>query len=423
VGTTPGIHREVLPNGLVLITEPMEHVRSVSVGIWLRSGSRREPAELNGITHFIEHMVFKGTERRSAEEIARVVDGVGGMLDAFTAKEMTCFNVKVLDEHLPLAFDVLADLVRRPLFAPEDVRREKSVVLEEIKMDHDNPDYVVHEVFTQGFWRGHALGMPIIGTPETVQGLEAGAVADCFRRWYAPSNMVIAAAGHATPEQMRALVEREFGSLTAGERVPLEAAPAGIPHLTVHPRELEQVHLCIGVRAYPMAHEKRFALAVLNTALGGGTSSRLFQSVREREGLAYAVFSDLSLYHDAGVLTVYAASSRENAEKLIRTIAAEFRRLKEKPMPAEELRRVKDNLRGSLLLGLESSGARMSHLARQELYFGRFASNDELLASIEAVTAEEVQALAQESFQTEQIAATVAGDARGFALTRDLLTC
>jgi predicted Zn-dependent peptidase len=413
----------LLPNGLVLITEPMEHVRSVSVGIWLRSGSRREPAALNGITHFIEHMVFKGTERRSAEEIARVVDGVGGMLDAFTAKEMTCFNVKVLDEHLPLAFDVLADLVRRPLFDAEDVRREKSVVLEEIKMDHDNPDYVVHEVFTQGFWRGHPLGMPIIGTPETVRGLEAEAVADCFRRWYVPSNIVVAAAGHTTPEQMRALVEREFGSLPRGESVPRDAAPDGIPHLTVHPRELEQVHLCLGVRAYPMAHEKRFVLAVMNNALGGGTSSRLFQSVRERQGLAYAVFSDMSLYHDAGLLTVYAASSRENVERLMRTIAAEFGRLKQEPLPAEELRRVKDNLRGSLLLGLESSGSRMSHLARQELYFGRFASNEELLAAIEAVTGEEVQALAQEFFQTEQIAATLAGDTRGFALTHDLLAC
>lgn len=423
VGAQDSVHREMLSNGLVLITEPMAHVRSVSVGIWLRSGSRREPAELNGITHFIEHMVFKGTERRSAEEIARVVDGVGGMLDAFTAKEMTCFNVKVLDEHLPLAFDVLSDLVRRPRFDAEDVRREKSVVLEEIKMDHDNPDYVVHEVFTQGFWRGHPLGMPIIGTPETVRGFEARAVADCFRRWYTPSNMVIAAAGHVTPQQMRALVEAEFGGLPPGERVPQDAPPAGTPHLTVHPRELEQVHLCLGVRAYPMAHEKRFVLAVLNTALGGGTSSRLFQSVREREGLAYAVFSDVSLYHDAGLLTVYAATSREHAEKLIRTIAAEFRRMKLEPMAAEELRRVKDNLRGSLLLGLESSGSRMNHLARQELYFGRFATNEELLASIEAVTAEEVQALAQEFFQSEQIAATLAGDARGFSLTRDLLAC
>jgi predicted Zn-dependent peptidase len=423
VGAQDSVHREMLSNGLVLITEPMEQVRSVSVGIWLRSGSRREPAELNGITHFIEHMVFKGTERRSAEEIARVVDGVGGLLDAFTAKEMTCFNVKVLDEHLPLAFDVLSDLVRRPRFAAEDVRREKSVVLEEIKMDHDNPDYVVHEVFTQGFWRGHPLGLPIIGTPETVRGFEASAVADCFQRWYTPSNMVIAAAGNVTPQQMRALVEGEFGSLPPGERVPQDAPPAGTPHLTVHPRELEQVHLCLGVRAYPMAHEKRFVLAVLNTALGGGTSSRLFQSVREREGLAYAVFSDVSLYHDAGLLTVYAATSREHTEQLIRTIAAEFHRMKREPMPAEELRRVKDNLRGSLLLGLESSGARMSHLARQELYFGRFATNDELLAAIEAVTAEEVQALAQEFFQTEQIAATLAGDARGFPLTRDLLAC
>lgn len=418
-----GIHREVLANGLVLITEPMEHVRSVSVGIWLRGGSRREPAELNGITHFIEHMVFKGTQRRTAEEIARVVDGVGGMLDAFTAKEMTCFNVKVLDEHLPLAFDVLADLVRRPRFAPEDVQHEKSVVLEEIKMEQDNPDYVVHEVFTQGFWRGHALGMPIIGTPETVRGFEAGAVADCFQRWYTPSNMVIAAAGSVKPQQMRALVESEFGSLPPGKPAPQDAPPRETPHLTVHPRKLEQVHLCIGVRAYPMAHEKRFVLAALHTALGGGTSSRLFQSVREREGLAYAVFSDVSLYHDAGLLTVYAATSRQHTEKLIRTIAREFRRLKSEPLPAEELRRVKDNLRGSLLLGLESSGSRMSHLARQELYFGRFATNEELLAAMEAVTAEEVQALAQEFFQTDQIAATLAGDTRGFALTRDLLAC
>lgn len=417
------VHREVLPNGLVLITEPMPQVRSVSVGIWLRSGSRREPAELNGITHFIEHMVFKGTERRSAEEIARAVDGVGGMLDAFTAKEMTCFNTKVLDEHLPLAFDVLADLVRRPLFAEDDVHKEKSVVLEEIKMDQDNPDYVVHEVFTQGFWRGHPLGLPIIGTPETVRGFRSAAVADCFRRWYVPSNMVIAAAGHVTPQQMRELVEQEFGALPRGDNLLLDSAPTSVPHLTVHPRELEQAHLCIGVRAYPMAHEKRFVLAVLNSALGGGTSSRLFQSVRERQGLAYAVFSDVSLYHDAGLLTVYAATSRENAERLIRTIAGEFRRVKDEPMPAEELRRVKDNLRGSLLLSLESSGSRMSHLARQELYFGRFASNEELLASIEVVTAEEVRSLAQEFFQTEQIAATLAGDTAGFRLRREILAC
>ena len=417
------VYREVLPNGLVLITEPMERVRSVSAGIWLRSGSRREPAALNGITHFIEHMVFKGTERRTAEEIARVVDGVGGMLDAFTAKEMTCFNTKVLDEHLPLAFEVLADLVRRPRFDDEDVRKEKSVVLEEIKMDQDNPDYVVHEVFTQGFWRDHPLGLPIIGTPETVRGFERAAVADCFRRWYVPSNMVIAAAGHVTAEQMRELVEREFGGLPPSDNDAPGPAPTAAPHLTVHPRELEQVHLCLGVRAYPMAHEKRFVLAVLNTVLGGGISSRLFQSVRERQGLAYAVFSDVSLYHDAGLLTVYAGASLENAEKLIRTIAEEFRRLKSEPMPAEELRRVKDNLRGSLLLGLESSGSRMSHLARQELYFGRFATVEELIASIEAVTAEEAQALAQEFFQSEQIAATLVGDVEGFRLPRELLAC
>jgi len=421
--TESRVHREVLPNGLVLITDPMEHVRSVSVGVWVRSGSRREPRELNGITHFIEHMLFKGTERRSAEQIAREVDGVGGMLDAFTGKEMTCFNTKVLDEHLPRAFDVLADLVLRPRFDADDVRKEKSVVLEEIKSDQDNPDYIVHEVFTQGFWRGHALGMPIIGTPETVSAFKRSAVADCFRQWYVPSNMVITAAGHVTPEQMRALIDAEFASLPSGEAPAAGAAPANDPHLTLHEHDLGQVHLCIGVRAHPMAHEKRFAVAVFNTLLGGGTSSRLFQNVREQQGLAYSVFSDLSLYHDAGLLTVYAATSRENTEKVIRIVAEEFRRLKEEPVPADELRRVKDNLRGSLLLSLESSGARMSHVARQEIYFGQFHTTDELLAAVEAVTAEEVQALAQEFFRTEAIAAALVGSLDGFRLTRDLLAC
>jgi predicted Zn-dependent peptidase len=419
-----GIHRDVLPNGLVVITEPMAHVRSVSVGVWVRTGSRREPAELNGISHFIEHMVFKGTERRTAEEIARSVDSIGGMLDAFTAKEMICFNTKVLDEHLPLACDVLSDVVLRPLFAQEDIEKEKSVILEEIKMDQDNPDYLVHEIFTQAFWPNHPLGKPILGTPATVKNLHRDAVLGCYHEWFAPNNLVITAAGHLEHGRLLDLVAAEFGGLRPAPEPANESAPSSAFHLTTRTkRELEQVHICIGVSSYPMAHEKRYAVAVLNNILGGGMSSRLFQNVRERQGLAYAVFSDLSPYRDTGLLSVYAGTALDTADKLVRTVAAEFRALKEQPIPADELRRAKDHLKGSLMLSLESTGARMTNLARQEIYFGRFYALDEILASIESVTAEDVQLLAREFFQKDRIAATVLGHLDGFRLTYDLLSC
>jgi len=418
------IEREVLPNGLVLITEAMAHVRSVSVGVWVGAGSRREPAEQNGLTHFIEHMVFKGTERRTAEEIARSVDSVGGMLDAFTSKEMTCFNAKVLDEHLPVAFDVLSDLVLRPRFDPDDVKKEKSVILEEIKMDEDNPDYLVHEIFTQSFWHGHPLGRPILGTSETVQRFAPEAVRGFFERWYAPNNIVITAAGHIEHARLADLVKKEFGGRQPAGVGFVETAPkphAGIATRTK--RELEQVHLCLGVASYPIAHEKRFAVNVLNTILGGGMSSRLFQNIREKRGLVYAVFSELSPYRDAGLLTIYAGSARENAGEVVRSITQEFRDLKREPVSGEELRRAKDHLKGSLMLSLESTNARMSNLARQEMYFGRFATLDEILTSIEVVTREEVLALAREFFRPEQIGATALGNLDGFHLTREQLAC
>ncbi len=416
------IRRDVLPNGLTVVSERMEHVRSVSAGIWVRSGSRREPAKLNGVTHFIEHMMFKGTERRSAEEIAQSMDAVGGMLDAFTAKEMTSFSAKVLDEHLPVAFEVLADMVLRSRFAAADIEKEKAVVIEEIKMDLDNPDYVVHEVFTQGFWRGHPLGQPIIGTPATVRRFHRQAVTDCYRQWYVPSNIVITAAGNVQHERLLELVQREFGGLRSANGAAAETAPQAEAHLTTrNKKDLEQMHVCLGVRAYPVAHEKRFALAALNSLLGGSMSSRLFQNIRERQGLVYSVFSDLNLYRDAGALTVYAGMARDKVERVIRSVMEEFHRLKEELVPPAELRRVKDHLKGSLPLSLESTSSRMGHLARQELYFGRFYSVEELMASIEAVTAEEVQQIAREMFRPEQIAGTVLGPLDGFRLKRSLL--
>ncbi|MBI1749120.1 MAG: insulinase family protein [Acidobacteria bacterium] len=418
------IEKETLPNGLVVISEPMEHVRSVSVGVWVRTGSRREPSELNGITHFIEHMVFKGTERRSAEEIARSVDSVGGMLDAFTAKEMICFNAKVLDEHLPIAFDVLSDLVLHPRFNEDDLAREKSVVLEEIKMDQDNPDYLVHEIFTQNFWRNHPLGKPILGTRKTVSSFTRAPVAECFRRWFAPENMIISAAGHLEHQQLRDLVAREFGQMKPSGDHYVDSAPVPQARITTKSKgELEQVHLCIGVPSYPMVHARRYGIAVLNNILGGGMSSRLFQNIRERQGLAYAVFSELSPYRDTGVLSIYAGTALERAGQVVRSVTAEFSSLKEQLVSEEELRRAKDHLKGSLMLSLESTSSRMSNLARQEMYFGKFFTLDEIITCIEAVSREEVRDIAREFFQPEQISVTVLGNLNGFHLTREQLAC
>ncbi|MBZ5644687.1 MAG: insulinase family protein [Acidobacteriia bacterium] len=416
------IEKAVLPNGLTIVTERMPHVRSVSVGIWLGTGSRGESPERNGIAHFIEHMVFKGTERRTAEQIAQTMDAVGGMMDAFTAKEMTSFNAKVLDEHLPVAFDVLSDLVLRPRFDDADIAKEKQVVLEEIKMDEDNPEYLIHELFTQKFWRGHPLGQPILGTPETVPQFSSAALRECFASWYAPDNTVITAAGNLEHARLVDLAAREFGGASRGGSESARTPPKTHPGIERrHKKELEQVHLVIGVPSYPLAHERRYAASLLNIILGGGMSSRLFQNIRERQGLAYAIGSDLSPYTDAGLLSVYAGTSRESAEQLIRSVIGEFRRIQAEAVSAEELRRAKDHLKGSMMLSLESTSARMSNLARQAMYFHKFLSLDEMLDSIEKVTREEILEIARDFFAPGRFALTVLGDLDGFQATADLL--
>jgi len=424
VSNARDIHRHVLPNGLVVITETMQHVRSVSVGIWVRNGSRREAASENGLAHFLEHMVFKGTERRSAEHIAREMDSVGGMLDAFTSKEQICFNAKVLDEHLPIAFDVLADLVLRPKLDSNDIKKERQVVLEEIKMDLDNPEYLLHDLFTRGFWPDHSLGRPILGTPDTVRKFDGDSLRKRFKTWFAPDHIVVTAAGNITHEQVLALVQKEFGHLKGPCEKDHDPVPStGAPIRMETKRDLEQVHLCVGVPSVPIAHERRFGVAVLNNLLGGGMSSRLFQNIREKHGLAYAVFSELTPYSDTGMLSVYAGTAKETIGQVLDMTIAEFRAMKESPVSEEELLRAKNHLKGSLMLSLESTSSRMSNLARQELYFHRFSSLDEILTSIDKVTREEVQSLAREFFQPERIAVTVLGPTNGFVVDRTRLAC
>ncbi len=408
------IVKEILENGLTLLTESMPHVRSVAVGVWLKRGSRHETPEQTGISHFIEHMVFKGTKNRTAERIAAEVDSIGGYMDAFTAKEYASFHLKVLDEHLPLAIDILGDVVLNPLFDPLEMAKEKKVIFEEINMVEDTPDDLVMELFTQAFWPDHPLGRPILGTKRSVETFRRQDLASFFKRVYHPGNIVIAAAGNLDHGRTRALVRRHFGALTDGRTPRNGHAPKARARIVTRAKkELEQVHLCLGTRAYPQAHRDRYGTYILNTVLGGSMSSRLFQNVREKRGLVYSISSGVSAYSDAGILSVYAGTSLDSVDQVVRLTVEEFRKLQGERLPAEELRRAKDHLKGSLMLSLENTGSRMSHLARQEIYFGRQIDLDELLAGIEAVSADDVQRIANELLGGP-LGASVLGNLKGW---------
>jgi predicted Zn-dependent peptidase len=418
------IERASLPNGLRIVTEVMPYVRSVSLGVWIGSGSRVERGPENGISHFIEHMVFKGTKHRSAEDIARSVDSVGGGLDAFTSKELVSFNTKVLDEHVPFALDILADLVLNPLFRKEDIEKEKGVILEEIKMEADQPEFVLHETFISNFWKGHGLGKPILGTRETVKKFGQEILCDYYNRVYSPQNILITAAGNLNHDELVKLIRDKFEGLETRGPLPADSVPKPHAPIVLKKREsLEQVHITLGVPAYPLAHELRFPLYVLNTVLGGGMSSRLFQNIREKQGLAYAVYSELNLFSDTGCLAIYAGTGAETAKQVVTSTMQEIRQIKDNPIGYDELRRAKDHLKGSLMLSLESTSSRMSNLARQELYFKDFMSLDQMLQSIESVTREEVQQIAQEFFQTQNIALAMLGKLGDLEITRDDLAC
>ena len=412
--------REVLDNGLRLITESMPHVRSVTIGVWLTRGSRHESDARSGIAHFVEHMLFKGSDSRTAEDIAQSIDSIGGQLDAFTAKEYASYYIKVLDEHLPLAVDLLSDIVLRPAFASDEIEREKKVILEEIKMVEDTPDDLVHELFTQYFWEGHPLGRPILGSKETVEAFTQDALRQYFGGAYVGANMVICAAGNIDHATVRALIEGAFGAVAARGEAVNGGPPKVWRQAITRAKELEQSHVCLGTDSYPQRHEDRYVSYILNTILGGSMSSRLFQNVREKRGLAYSVYSGLSAYRDAGNLTIYAGCANEAVEQVVDLCAAELRVLKQEPVSDAELRRAKDHLKGSLMLSLENTASRMSHLARQEIYFERHFTLDETLAGVEAVTAPDVQRVANELFHGA-LAASVVGAGLP-ALTADRLS-
>ena len=402
----------------------MEHVRSVAVGVWLDCGSRHESPLEGGISHFTEHMVFKGSENRSAEDIAFAIDGIGGHLDAFTTKESLAFTAKVLDEHVPTAIDVIGDMVLNPVFDASELEKEKGVVLEELKMDEDSPDYLIQDIFSSSFWSGQALGRPIIGTKTLIEGFSRGALQQFHQRLFRPDRILITAAGSLWHDDFVEQVERLFGGLTGRSQMPASEPPHATPDIVLHDKpSLEQAHICIGVPAHAMAAPERFVGYILSTILGGGVSSRLFLKVREQAGLAYAVYSDQSLYADTGCMTVYAGTSIDATPEVVALVMAEFRDLKRNAVSPEELRRAKDHLKGSLTLSLESTSSRMSNLARQEQYFHKWISLEEVHEGIEAVTAEEVQTLANSWFQQDLIALTVLGSLNGLRIERNDLAC
>ena len=406
---TEGYRKSVLPNGMRILTERMPHVRSVAVGVWVETGSRHEIEARGGVSHLIEHLVFKGTATRSAEAIARTMDSVGGQMDAFTTKENTCFYVQVLDEHLPLAVDLLTDILLHPLFDAEELEREKSVVLQEIRMVEDTPDDIIHDLFAAQIWGAHPLARPILGTRELVTGFHRDAIAEYFGEEYVPPRIIIAVAGNVTHDQVVELFGRGFNGYTRPARPRASDAVRLAPGVNIVNKALEQVHLVMGFPGLAHAAPERYAMFVLNDVIGGSMSSRLFQEVRERQGLAYSVHSGVQAFTDTGLMYVYAATDEKNFSKVLKSILKELRDVKKHGVTEEELRRSKDHLKGSLMLSLESTSSRMNRLAKHELHLGSFLTIDDMLASIDGVRHDEVHALVSQVIDEAQLALTTLG--------------
>lgn len=407
--------KTVLNNGIRIVSQQMPDHRSVSFGIWVENGSRHESRQQNGISHFIEHLLFKGTERRSAARIAEEMDAVGGVLNAFTSKEHTCYYAKVLDEDLPLAVDLLTDIFLCSTFDGDEIERERSVILQEISQAEDTPDDYVHDLFNLDFFKDHPLGRPIAGRSETVSQFQRKHFLDFFRARYQPGRVVIGAAGHIRHEDLVEEMAQRLGGVShdsgadaasvEGDLTP--ETRTGVFHYT---KPLEQVHLCLGVPGIPNNHPQRYAAFVLNTLLGGGMSSRLFQEIREKRGKAYSVYSFMSSYRDVGYLGVYAGTSLEWAEEVVDLILDELKSLAAGKIDDAEITRTKGQLAGNMILGLESTDSWMSHIARNEIYFGRFITTDEIIRAIRAVSRDEIIDLARSLFRSDHMALTFLGD-------------
>jgi len=389
--------KTVLHNNLRVITEEVPHMKSISMGIWVRCGSRFEQPALNGICHFIEHMLFKGTERRSAFDIAREMDSVGGILNAFTSKELTAFYCKVLGEDMELAVDLLSDLFINSSFPEEEIDREKQVVCQEISQLEDAPEELVHEILGNRLWQGSPLGQPVLGTVATVLSIDRDSIITFKDAAYAPAETLVCAAGCVNHDRFLGLIEKHMGSLPQGPARNSYPKPSVEPSHQVIPRDLEQVHICVGLEGPSAVDNSRHAGHVLNTILGGGMSSRLFQEVREKRALAYSIYSYLSSVSDTGILAIYAGCDPGRLDELLTIFKKETAELAES-LTEEEIGAAKNQMRGNLILSMESSDSRMHRLAKSEFYFGRYITVDEIIDAFGRVTSEELAETARRLF-------------------------
>ena len=401
--------KTTLPNGLRVLTEAMPAVRSATVGIWADVGSAVESRDRRGISHLVEHMLFKGTQRRAARQIAETMDSVGGNLNAFTDKETTCYYAKVIDRHVPLALDVLADMFLHSTFDPLELSKEQKVILEEIKMYDDSPDELIHDIFLQTMWSGSSLGEPTIGFAESVMGVTPEGLRAHMRAHYAPNAVIVAAAGNVEHDRFVELVAEEFGGFQGACVLPRAERPATTPATNIRFKESEQAYVVMGTRGIDIRDDRRYALSLLDTVLGGGMSSRLFQEIREQRGLVYSVYSFQAAYRAAGLFGVYAGTSAENVQACVDVIVEQFARARNTPIERDEFQLAKEHIKGNLTLSLEASSSRMIRLGRNEFALGRHVSAEEIEQRIDAVTPDEVQQLARELLAEENLGLCIIG--------------
>lgn len=410
-------HKTVLSNGIRVVTEKVPAVRSVSTGIWVSVGSRDEREEEQGVTHFIEHMLFKGTRRRSALDIAKELDAVGGFANAFTSKEHVCFHAKVLGTHLPMVVDVLTDIFLHSTFAPEEILREQQVILQEIRMIEDTPDDYVHIIFQDMFWNHNPLGRPIYGTASAVENIDRQRILSYLSRTFNPGRIVVAAAGDLDHERFVDLIAPSMEKLNTREDFDARRTPENRHIYEVISKDLEQVHLCLGMKGTSHLDQSRFACHLLNVILGSSMSSRLFQEIREKRGLAYSVYSFMNSHEDTGVLGVYSGIAPKNVNETLQVIKDQLTMLADSPISETELNAAKEYMKGSMYLNAEITDSRMNRLAKNEFLFGRHVSYEEVEEKIDQVTAEEIQNWFRQVFVSDQLALVLLGPVESDSLS------
>jgi len=400
--------KEHLINGLPVVMEPIRNMRSVVIGIWVKVGSRHEPPEKNGISHFLEHMFFKGTKKRSAKDIAFEIDSLGGELNAFTSRENTTFYIKVLDEFLEKGLELLSDIFLNSTFPEEDIEKEKKIIKEEIKMVEDTPDDYIHDLSNQTIWGNSGLGQPVLGRRDTIKLFMKDDLISHIRKYYGTKDIVVSCAGNFETEHLLSLLNKNLGHLRRGSEPWRGAAPDFANKVEIFSKELSEAHICLGIKGIPQASDERYGLFTINTILGAGVSSRLFQEIREKRGLAYSIYSFIASYIDTGVWGVYAGVSRKKVKEVIELILAEIYNLKD-TMNETELQRAKNQLKGNIILGLESSSSRMNNIARQEIYYGKYYSPREIMNEIDSITVKQIKELTEQLVQKECFSLTIYG--------------